>query len=277
MLAVLFKALSFLLILFLSYYLKKKGFFSPEDYSIVSKITLNITLPAAVITSFANFQKDSTLFLMVALGLGINLLLILLAGIFSAKKARNTRIYHMLSLPGFNIGTFSMPFVHSFLGSYGVIATCMFDTGNAIISSGGSYAITCAVVGNQCGEKLGIADILKKLFRSVPFDIYIIMLGLSLMNFHLPDFMSTVLSTTASANGFMAMVMLGLMLDLHIEKQNLKDVFFSFVKTIYRLCHYCLGYLLLHTFAFVCKAGAGFNSVFSLIGACPGIYTTFRW
>lgn len=235
MVGVLFKALSFLLIIFLSYYLKKKGFFSPEDYSIISKITLNITLPAAVISSFANFQKDSILFLMVGLGLGVNLLMILLSSVMTVKKDRNTRIYHMLSLPGFNIGTFSMPFVHSFIGSYGVIATCMFDTGNAIIASGGSYAITCAVVGNQCGEKIGMKDIFKKLIRSVPFDVYIIMLVLSLLNFHLPDIISTALSTTASANGFVAMVMLGLMLDLNIEKQHLKDVFFLLLKR-YLIC-----------------------------------------
>ncbi|MGE4215200.1 MAG: AEC family transporter [Anaerotignaceae bacterium] len=224
MIEVLFKALSFVLIIFVAYQLKQKGFFSPKDYTIVSKITLNITLPAAVITSFANFEKDNTLFLLVALGLGIDLLLILIGAILSYKKDRNMRIYYMLNFPGFNIGSFSMPFVQSFLGSYGVIATCMFDTGNAIMSSGGAYAITCAVVGNQNGKKIGMADIFKKLIHSVPFDVYIIMLVLSLLNFHVPDLISKTLSTTASANGFMAMLMLGLMLDLNIEKQHLKEV-----------------------------------------------------
>lgn len=224
MLEVLLKALSFVLIIFVSYQLKQKGFFSPKDYAIVSKITLNITLPAAIITSFANYERDTTLFLLVGLGLVINLLLILIGAVLSYKKDRNMRIYYMLNFPGFNIGSFSMPFVQCFLGAYGVIATCMFDTGNAIMSSGGAYAITSAVVGSKEGKKIGIEDIIKKLIHSVPFDVYIIMLVLSLLNFHIPDFISKALSTTASANGFMAMLMLGLMLDLNIEKQHLKEV-----------------------------------------------------
>lgn len=235
MLEVLFKALSFVLIIFVSYTLKQKGFFSPKDYAIVSKITLNITLPAAIITSFANYERDNTLFLLVVLGLGINLLLLLIGAVLSYKKVRNMRIYYMLNFPGFNIGSFSMPFVQSFLGSYGVIATCMFDTGNAIMSSGGAYAITTAVVGSKDGKKIGIEDIFKKLIHSVPFDVYIIMLALSLLNFHLPVFISKTLSTTASANGFMAMLMLGLMLDLNIEKQYLKEVFFLLFKR-YAIC-----------------------------------------
>ena len=235
MLEVLLKALSFVLIIFVSYQLKQKGFFSPKDYTIVSKITLNITLPAAIIISFANYERDNTLFLLVALGLVINLLLILIGAVLSYKKDRNMRIYYMLNFPGFNIGSFSMPFVQSFLGSYGVIATCMFDTGNAIISSGGAYAITTAVVGSKEGKKIGIDGIIKKLIHSVPFDVYIIMLVLSMLNFHIPAFISEVLSTTASANGFMAMVMLGLMLDLSIEKHHLKEVFSLLFKR-YAIC-----------------------------------------
>ena len=52
---VLLKAFSFILVIIIGYLLKKKGFFKKEDVSVITKITLNITLPAAVVTSFSNF------------------------------------------------------------------------------------------------------------------------------------------------------------------------------------------------------------------------------
>ena len=53
MLNVLTQAGSFVAILVLGFLLKKIGFFKEEDFTILSKITIRITHPAAIITSFA--------------------------------------------------------------------------------------------------------------------------------------------------------------------------------------------------------------------------------
>ena len=55
MLVVLSKALAFVLIILIGYICKRRGFFSPTDYQVVSKIVLNITLPCAVINSFEQY------------------------------------------------------------------------------------------------------------------------------------------------------------------------------------------------------------------------------
>ena len=55
---VLTKALAFVAVIALGYFLKKRGFFKPHDYELIAKIVLNITLPCAVITSFAAFKMD---------------------------------------------------------------------------------------------------------------------------------------------------------------------------------------------------------------------------
>ena len=47
---VLTKALAFVAVIALGYFLKKRGFFKPHDYELIAKIVLNITLPCAVIT-----------------------------------------------------------------------------------------------------------------------------------------------------------------------------------------------------------------------------------
>ena len=51
----------------------------------------------------------------------------------------------MLNLPGYNIGTFALPFTQSFLGPVGVLTTSIFDLGNAIICFGASFSIARAV------------------------------------------------------------------------------------------------------------------------------------
>lgn len=72
---VLTKALAFVAVIALGYFLKKRGFFKPHDYELIAKIVLNITLPCAVITSFAAFKMDYTLFILTLIGFCGNLLM----------------------------------------------------------------------------------------------------------------------------------------------------------------------------------------------------------
>ena len=57
MLEILTRAGSFIAIIVLGYVLKKIGVFREEDFGVLSKIVIRITLPAAIITSFAGKQK----------------------------------------------------------------------------------------------------------------------------------------------------------------------------------------------------------------------------
>lgn len=52
MLDILLRAGSFVTIILLGFLLRKIGFFQREDFSLLSKITIRVTLPCAIITSF---------------------------------------------------------------------------------------------------------------------------------------------------------------------------------------------------------------------------------
>ena len=88
MILVLFKALSFLAIIFLGYFLKRKGFFSENDKNIITKIALNITLPASIISSFVSFEKNNSLFILVFMGLVIGIFMFLTGALVSLGKNR---------------------------------------------------------------------------------------------------------------------------------------------------------------------------------------------
>lgn len=75
MLEVLPKALGLICIIVLGYTLKRVVFFKPRNYVLISKIALNITLPATVITSFFDFPLNSALIWIIPVGLAGNLVM----------------------------------------------------------------------------------------------------------------------------------------------------------------------------------------------------------
>lgn len=220
---VLLKAGSFVLVILLGYALKRFRFFEEGDYKVMTKIAINVTLPAAVITSFASFQRDDSLFILVLLGLGLNFVMILFGFLASLGKNKRLRSFFMMCCPGYNIGSFTLPFVQNFFGAFGVVATCMFDVGNSLMCTGGTYTIASAAVGGG-SEKMGPKQILKRLFTSVPFDTYLLMLLLTLVQIKIPEPVVTLSSTIAAANGFCAMMMIGMMMKVEFKKSYLKAV-----------------------------------------------------
>lgn len=220
---VLLKAGSFVLVILLGYALKRFRFFEEGDYKVMTKIAINVTLPAAVITSFASFQRDDSLFILVLLGLGLNFVMILFGFLASLGKNKRLRSFFMMCCPGYNIGSFTLPFVQNFFGAFGVVATCMFDVGNSLMCTGGTYTIASAAVGGG-SEKMGPKQILKRLFTSVPFDTYLLMLLLTLVQIKIPEPVVTLSSTIAAANGFCAMMMIGMMMKIEFKKSYLKAV-----------------------------------------------------
>ena len=69
---ILLKSCSFVFIIILGYVLKRAGLFKERDYKVVTSAVIYITLPAAVITSFAAHELDFSLILAVLIGFAFN-------------------------------------------------------------------------------------------------------------------------------------------------------------------------------------------------------------
>ena len=216
---VLLKASAYIIVIIAGYVLKKAGFFKPDDYKLIMKITLNITMPAAVITNFSSFAFDNSLLYIAVLSLVINLIMWALGWVFSIGQKKETRVLYTLNFPGYNIGAFTMPYIQGFLGAAGVVCTCLFDAGNAIMCTGGSYALTSKVTGGQ-GQTL--KETLKKLF-STPFCTYMLMLVMAITGIAIPKFLLPITTSIGNANGFMAMLMVGTMFEFNPDKTFLKQ------------------------------------------------------
>ncbi len=213
---ILLKSAAFLFLIALGYFLKCIRFFGPQDYKILSKIVINITMPCAVLVSFASYKPDFSLLSIIVLGFGMNCLLLLLSCFISRSQPRQTRAVWLNCTPHYNIGAFAMPFVQSFLGPASLVSTCLFDLGNALMSNGTTFAISQNILSGTKG--LNLKRIGKTLLTSVPFLAYIVMLIITLFSIDIPAQIVSFVTPMANANAFLAMFMVGLMLDLRIEK-----------------------------------------------------------
>ncbi|MDD6212743.1 MAG: AEC family transporter [Clostridiales bacterium] len=217
---VLNKAFSMVAIIFLGYFLKRVGFLKKEYFHVFSRLTLNVTLPCVIIGKFNEFTMDYAFLIFVLMGLGLNLLTVSFGYLIGSGGGRKSRAFYMINLSGFNIGAFTLPFVQNFLGANGVVATCLFDAGNSLMCTGGTYALASTVAAN--GEKQGAKAFLKKLFTSIPMDTYLIMLFLSMMNWKVPSVVLSFTSTVGAANSFLAMLVIGIGFEWKLKKEQLK-------------------------------------------------------
>ena len=221
MVDVLIKAGCFVAIILIGYTLRKVGFFKEGDFQVLSKIVLKITLPAAIVSSVANKAIAPSLLFISLLGLMGGVLYIALMCLLNLRSTRDQMAFDVVNTPGYNIGNFTLPFVQSFLGPVGVLTVSLFDVGNAMVCLGGSYSIASII---KSGGKFDVRKIVGKLIRSVPFDTYIIMLVLGLLQIPVPEFVTTFAGTISGGNAFLAMLMIGVGFNLSGDRSQIAHI-----------------------------------------------------
>jgi len=221
LLSVILKACSFAFIIFMGYTLKTVGVFSKDSFRIVQKIVLNLTIPAAVITGFSACDVKPSMLIMAVLGVTFDCIMLAVGYFCGRGKSRELQAAWLNTIPGYNNGAFSLPFVRAFLPAESVLYSFVFDAGNAIICTGGAYAFASAVMDSG---KLSLREIPRKLVKSVPFDFYVGMLIFSMCGLKLPGFVLTIVEPISQANTFLAMLMVGMMLEFRFEGGELKQM-----------------------------------------------------
>ena len=218
-----FKPMSYVLVIMMGYLLKRAGFFGKDDHRLMSKIMVNITLPCTIIQAFVGFERDAKMFIIVGIGFICAFVPILLMYLTTGRVEKRLRAYRMLNIGGYNIGCFSLPLVQAFFGNTGVVAACMFDTGNAIMMTGGAYAMTSTLLRTGGEERESIGDVLLKFVKSLPFDAYMMMILLAALGVKIPSVVFTLTRPAGQANAFVAMLMIGMMFEPAGDRALLRE------------------------------------------------------
>ena len=219
---VLSKAGVLILISVLGYALKKFRVLQAEDYRPLSRIVMNLTLPCAAITAFSDgYRPEPLLYFAVLFGFLGNIAMLAAGYVLARKKSKKEKAFYMMNTSGYNIGAFTMPFVQSFLSPFCMVAACMFDVGNAIMCTGGSYALLSSTLLQEGKQRGRVASFFKKLFSSVSFDAYLLLLVLSLLSLQIPAPVLEITRKIGDSNGFVAMLAVGVMFEFPKELSRL--------------------------------------------------------
>lgn len=203
---ILMKAGCYIAIIILGFVLRRVGFFDEHAFPVLSKIVIKVTLPAALIANAAGREIDPALLTLALLGLGGGVIYMCMGWLLNRKASKEQQAFEILNIPGYNIGNFALPFTQSFLGSMGVLATSLFDVGNAFVCLGGAYGVASAV---KDGKGFDLKRVLKALSTSIPFLTHIITVCMNLTGIPIPGPVASCAQIAASANVFLSMLMIG--------------------------------------------------------------------
>ena len=218
MLDILTKAGCYIAIIVLGMVLRAIGFFKEEDFSVLSKIVIRITLPAVIISGAAGRQINLSLLTLALLGMGGGVIYVIVGYLMNARKGKSWQAFGLLNLAGYNIGNFALPFTQSFLGATGVLTTSLFDIGNAFVCLGGAYGVASAI---KAGNGFDWKRVVKALSRSVPFLAYVVTASMNLLHIPIPGFVASCAGTIAQANALLAMLMIGVGFKLDLKREQL--------------------------------------------------------
>lgn len=219
---ILTRAGCFIAIILMGYTLRRIGFFKKEDFHLLSKIVVRITLTAAIVTNFAGRELEYSMLTLAVIGFLFGPLNMGVAWLLNRKRGREAQAFGVLNCAGCNIGNFALPFAQSFLGPVGVMAVSLFDVGNSFICLGGAYGVASMV--KEVGGGFSIRPILKAMSKSVALMTYILMTILSALRISLPGPIIEFAGIVGNANAFMAMLMIGVGFELSADPAQLGAV-----------------------------------------------------
>lgn len=220
--AVLLRASGFLIMIVLGYGLKRIGLFSLKDSELLGKLILKITLPMTIVSNFRTLQLDASFLTSIGLGFGVNFAVIGLILFITRKMAPPKRAFYMINTAGYNIGLCTLPYLQSFFAPEAVAVVCMFDVGNAIMCFGITFTIAMMISKGRGNVSRG--EIVRTLFSSMPFVTYLIMITLCALNLRLPSPVYDIAGMIGQANGFLAMILIGILFEPKINKSELRDM-----------------------------------------------------
>lgn len=217
-------------VLFLGYFIKKSRKFPENSGDVLSKIVLYITLPATILTIFSQYKIDARLFILAFISIILGVLTFIF-GYFVVKKVNldNSDKWTLLvSICGYNIGLFALPFIQQVYGNEGIINMAMFDMGNSFIVFGFAYGVSFLAGGKT---NFNLKEVSKKIIYFFPLDVYISALLMNLFNINFTGMTKEFIYQLSLPNNILALFTIGYFLDFNLNKNELKALIIGlFVK-----------------------------------------------
>lgn len=211
------KAVGLLAIIALGFTLKKTKVLRADDFGALSRVVLNVTVPCVIITSFSGVSISRDLLIFPLAAVVVNALLITVGYLLMRGRSREERAFGVLNLCSFNVGAFAIPYLQGLFGPAEIVQAAMFDVGNVLTAVGLGYGVAAVIKdpGQAIARTIG-----RKLAGSVIFMTYVVMIALSLLHLRLPEAVTSWTGLIAQANAPLAMLMIGVGLELRLPRRR---------------------------------------------------------
>ena len=210
---VLTQTIVYVVLLFAGYGFKKAGIFKVEDTDFLKKVILYLTMPAMAVNGLKDLELQPSFLWCFLVGFGTSTILMLVGMAATRKKSPEEKVMYLFNLNTYNIGNFAIPFLTGLLSTDGFAALCLFDIGVAIYLYGIDYK-----------SRFSLKFLLKKIFTSPITDMYLLMILLAALHLRLPEPVLKLASVMGNANAFLAMLSIGILFELNLDKKNLWDM-----------------------------------------------------
>ncbi|PLS30446.1 transporter [Bifidobacterium margollesii] len=223
---VIFKSGSLLLVILGVYALKRLHIFGERDYKVAQGFAFNLTLPCAIVLSFATNRHDMSMLWIVLFGFVCAIVPLFLVFFGTHREPdKRYRAFTMLAASGLNLGAFCLPVVQTFMGASAGLPVIMMDIGNAMVATAAALSLTKGLL--HMGDSatvlpmvLRVRNIAHDFVSSLSFDTYMLMLVLMFAHVQIPDPIVQLVTPFANANAFCCMAMIGLMMEVPHERKD---------------------------------------------------------
>jgi predicted permease len=211
------------LIILIGFIIKKYKIISEKDGEALSKVILNVTMPAAVISSTSTLEFDLTFGLMPLVAILYGILMTISAIVLFRKETSDNRGMMSMLLPGLSVALFAFPFIEAIMGARGLTYVAMFDAGNGLSSLAMAYSLGLCYSGSN--SRLDVKSIIKQIFKSVPLIVYLTTLVVSISGLHFPSIILNISQNVGKANTPLCLITLGVFLSFKMEGGNWRNIF----------------------------------------------------
>ena len=219
---VLTQTIVYVVLLFAGYGFKKAGIFKVEDTDFLKKVILYLTMPAMAVNGLKDLELQPSFLWCFLVGFGTSTILMLVGMAATRKKSPEEKVMYLFNFNTYNIGNFAIPFLTGLLSTDGFAALCLFDIGVAIYLYGIDYSLAEAVKGGK--SRFSLKFLLKKIFTSPITDMYLLMILLAALHLRLPEPVLKLASVMGNANAFLAMLSIGILFELKLDRKNLREM-----------------------------------------------------
>ena len=208
-----------LLFILLGYLLKRIRLLNEADGGTISKIILNVTLPALILRTISGAEIIPSLAFLPLAALLYGGMMAGLLLVFNRRRDAESKAILAMGAIGFNNGMFAYPIVEGIFGLTGLQYLALFDIGSGLSVFGLSYMIAAYYSARRGNAdfRMTPALFLKMIIGSIPFVSYLLALVINLAGVRITGFADTVLAVPARANMVLVLILIGQHLEFGLK------------------------------------------------------------